>query len=235
MRSSGIYAIECVHTGERYVGSAVNVARRWERHRCELKKRRHHSWKLQRAWNKHGEEAFRFIILEAVNEKTSLLPAEQRHLDESIRAGKSLNVLPTAGSPLGARQTPESCAKRAQTLRGHYVSEETKLKISTKAKGRKVSEETRKRMSEAKKNAKRSEKAIKTQMVPIKRLCPESGEVVEYQSIKSVKAHGFTPSCVSGVLAGRLAHHRGFLWQYATEKRGWSYRHTRKTEKGISE
>lgn len=219
MRSSGIYAIDCIPTGERYVGSAVNVARRWERHRWELNKRRHHSWKLQRAWSRYGAESFRFLVLEAVPENAALLVAEQRYLDESIQAGNSLNVLLTAGSPLGTVQTPETKAKRSRTLEGHYVSEETKRKIGMKARGRKASESTRERMRRtwAEKRAAGevvSEATRRKRRVPVERVCLQSLEVVRYPSIQAVRADGFLPSCVSNVLSGKHLTHKGYRWQY---------------------
>jgi group I intron endonuclease len=51
----------------------------------------------------------------------------------------------------GKKQPLEMCVKRSITLMGHYVSEETKRKISQKATGRKVSKETKAKMSKTRK------------------------------------------------------------------------------------
>lgn len=225
MQVSGIYALECVTTGERYIGSAVNIARRWERHRYALKKQQHHSWKLQQAWNKHGAEAFRFVVLEEVSEKADLLSAEQQHIDNSLRQNKLLNVLVVAGSPLGTVQSPATKAKRSQTLKGHPVSEETKRKIGDRAKGRKASPETRERMKTtwAKKREAGfvvSETTRQKRRVSIERFCPHSGEVVSYPSIQAVREDDFLPSCVSNVLAKRHLTHRGYIWRYKTDEKG---------------
>lgn len=221
MKTSGIYALECTPTGEKYVGSAINIARRWERHRYELKKQRHHSWKLQRAWNKHGAESFRFIVLEEVPERASLISVEQQYIDDVLHQGKLLNVLIVAGSPLGTVQSPATKAKRAQTLKGHPVSEETKQKIRDKARGRKAAPETRERMKQtwARKREEGdtvSEATRQKRRVPIERVCLRRGEVICYTSIQAVREDGFLPSCVSNVLAGRHLTHRGYSWRYKT-------------------
>jgi group I intron endonuclease len=57
---SGVYQILCVPTGKAYVGSAVNLAKRWQEHRWMLRRGQHHSQYLQRAWDKYGETAFAF-------------------------------------------------------------------------------------------------------------------------------------------------------------------------------
>jgi group I intron endonuclease len=66
MRISGIYSIHNLLNGKRYIGSSINVKKRWEAHRDQLKRKIHHSILLQRAWDKYGKEAFEFSILEEV-------------------------------------------------------------------------------------------------------------------------------------------------------------------------
>lgn len=60
----GIYEIRNRVTGKAYVGRAQNFAARFNRHRYELRHGRHHCLHLQRAWNKHGEAAFEFVIVQ---------------------------------------------------------------------------------------------------------------------------------------------------------------------------
>ena len=64
LTKSGIYKIENMVTGECYVGSAVNMNGRKRQHLHHLRQGKHHSPYLQRSYNKHGEEAFVFSILE---------------------------------------------------------------------------------------------------------------------------------------------------------------------------
>lgn len=74
--SSGIYQIRCKRNRKIYVGSAVNLRTRWEIHRRDLNKGRHHNPHLQHAWNLHGEACFEFAVLEYI-EPSRLLTAEQ--------------------------------------------------------------------------------------------------------------------------------------------------------------
>src|SRR5258705_10686060 len=64
--SSGIYKIVCIPTGKIYVGSTNDFYQRWKSHRSELKRGVHHSRYLQFSWNKYGEAAFQFEIIELI-------------------------------------------------------------------------------------------------------------------------------------------------------------------------
>ena len=78
---SGIYAIENTVNGKIYVGSAVNLGRRFKDHRVHLNQGKHHSLKLQRAWNKYGAAVFVFKILEAIKNHNELVLREQYWID----------------------------------------------------------------------------------------------------------------------------------------------------------
>lgn len=77
---SGIYAITCNPTKEQYVGSAEDALRRWAGHRGVLRAGKHDSRKLQKAWQKYGEAAFTFSVLEEVV-VLELVAKEQHYLD----------------------------------------------------------------------------------------------------------------------------------------------------------
>lgn len=61
---SGIYLITCKVNDKHYVGKSVHCMHRLGQHKIQLKENRHHSFHLQRAYNKHGVENFTFSILE---------------------------------------------------------------------------------------------------------------------------------------------------------------------------
>lgn len=148
---SGIYVIK---RGDRlYVGSAVNISARWNRHKNSLRKNMHENPHLQNAWNKYGEEAFEFVVLEECDVE-QLLEREQHYLDQGF--DQFYNCSPTAGSRLGMANSPESKRKTSESLMGHVVSEETREKLKEAHTGRKMSEETKKKIGLAHRGRKRS-------------------------------------------------------------------------------
>ena len=65
----GIYCIFNAVNGKVYVGSSVNLYMRKAQHFSSLKYDKHHSIKLQRAYNKYGKDSFKFCILEYCDKK----------------------------------------------------------------------------------------------------------------------------------------------------------------------
>lgn len=47
-----------------YIGSSVNIYKRWSNHCWQLRNNKHSNRYLQNAWNKYGEQNFKFEILE---------------------------------------------------------------------------------------------------------------------------------------------------------------------------
>jgi group I intron endonuclease len=60
----GIYRILNNVNGKGYVGHSRDLVLRWRDHRSELRGKYHDNDHLQAAWNKYGEEAFLFEVLE---------------------------------------------------------------------------------------------------------------------------------------------------------------------------
>jgi hypothetical protein len=65
----GIYAVRHVASGKLYIGSAVDILKRWGEHRYHLDRGTHHSRYLQRAWRKHGPDAFVWEILSTAEDR----------------------------------------------------------------------------------------------------------------------------------------------------------------------
>lgn len=122
---SGIYEIACDTTGRRYVGSSINIAKRWAQHVTHLRQGRHHSRHMQRAWDKYGAEGFRFKKL-LICSKENLLMYEQILLDAMK---PEFNSYFTAGSALGSVTRPETKEKLRIAMTGRYVSEETRARM----------------------------------------------------------------------------------------------------------
>lgn len=97
----GVYEIRNLVTGSRYVGSSVDMAKRWGDHQRDLSRGVHHSPRLQHSWDKRGPGAFVFAPL-LLCATALLLMYEQRCLDAWQ---PEYNCSPTAGSPLGVKHT----------------------------------------------------------------------------------------------------------------------------------
>lgn len=135
---SGIYEIKNLHNGKIYIGSAVNLRSRFNLHKTNLKAGKHHSIKLQRAWDKYGEGGFIFTVLAEINDKTLLIQEEQKWLDLKQPFGVfGYNTAKTAGSILGTKRSQETVDKLRIASSGRKHSDATKLKISNSKKGQK--------------------------------------------------------------------------------------------------
>ena len=144
LEQSGIYAITCVPTGKVYIGSAVSFKNRFKSHLSKLRLNKHHSPYLQQSWNKHGEENFRFEVVQLVSNKQDLIAAEQLEIDSRKSADREFgfNACPVAGSPLGRKASPETKEKLRQLmlgnkhLLGRIPTEQTLEKLRTARVGR---------------------------------------------------------------------------------------------------
>lgn len=133
----GVYKIENKANGKVYIGGTVrSFQHRWIQHRSALRRGKHYNSHLQRAWNKYGEEAFDFIIIEPVSCKESILRVEQKWLDFYMGSDNCYNIAKDALAPmLGRNHTDEAKRKIAARCgeKHHYYgkrrSEETLQKM----------------------------------------------------------------------------------------------------------
>jgi group I intron endonuclease len=63
-KTAGIYMIQNTVTGDDYIGSSVDISKRWIKHRYLLRLQKHFNLFLQNSWNKYGLTAFKFFVLE---------------------------------------------------------------------------------------------------------------------------------------------------------------------------
>jgi group I intron endonuclease len=121
IKLSGIYKIQHID-GKMYVGSAINIDKRWKLHLAQLHSNRHHSILLQRAWNKYGEVAFKFEVLEIVDNPTKELleEREQFWMDyyQCYDPEKGYNVAIKAGTNLGIKKSKEARLKLSLARKG---------------------------------------------------------------------------------------------------------------------
>lgn len=86
MKKSGIYKITNIINGKMYVGSSNNCKRRLREHFSHLRHNKHFNRKLQFAFNKYGENNFKFDIIEYVENVGLLLEREQYYLNTLLFA-----------------------------------------------------------------------------------------------------------------------------------------------------
>jgi group I intron endonuclease len=156
----GIYAIEgpnsCI-----YIGSATNIQGRWRGHRYDLRKGKHHSRHLQRAWNKYGEGSFVFRVIEGVESVSLLLIAEQKWLNYIFETFPSTNIynnVRTAGHTIGHKFSDETRRKLAEAHKGVLrgpQSPEHRSRLSMAHKGRHHTPEQRNQNAIAQNHGKR--------------------------------------------------------------------------------
>ena len=103
----GVYKIINLKTKDLYIGSSIQIEKRFLRHKKDLRNNKHHSIILQRAWNKYKEENFKFEIIEEC-------------LEENLRAKEGyylLNLKPVY-----------NICKEAYSTAGREYKESTRLK-----------------------------------------------------------------------------------------------------------
>jgi len=79
-----IYEVRNKVDGKHYIGqtSKEDPKKRWNEHRCYLRKGKHRNKHLQHAWNKHGEQNFEFNILKEYSSLSKLNKAERKIVKE---------------------------------------------------------------------------------------------------------------------------------------------------------
>lgn len=156
MLISGIYEITFVGTAWFYYGRSNNFERRKAEHLNALRKRTHENIKLQRIFDKYGEEAFMLTPI-VFEESENLEQIEQKFLDSGLLNPYCMNISLSSGTPdnRGRKLSEEHKEKlriaklgKAPWNKGVPCSEETKLKVSQGllARNSQLSEEERKAM-----------------------------------------------------------------------------------------
>lgn len=121
--TAGIYMIENLVNGKKYIGSTKNLKRRHWDHKYHLKAGTHSNSHLQRAYNFYGVKSFRFKVIEALEEKDCSKNEEFREL----------------------------LARRESYWAEHYVTHDGNkgYNLAVIVKGASINAETRERMSVA--------------------------------------------------------------------------------------
>lgn len=158
-----IYAITNTVNGKKYIGSTVNYKSRWHSHRSALRRGKHHSFILQKAWDKHGEQSFKFELLLICSKDTRIMYETlcmrmqdynvfRTPRETPIRANRVVSDITKAKISLANRGKVRTLAQRqilSQAVTGRKYDDAFKAKARSRQLGVSPSEETRKRISEA--------------------------------------------------------------------------------------
>lgn len=157
----GIYCIKNKTNGKLYIGSSINIDKRFREHKNSLKANKHHSIYLQRSWNNGNE--FEFKVIEVVNEAEKLIEREQYYINKFDSYKNGYNMCPIAGRPKGLKHTLQSRKNMLEAhkgqespMKGKHHTKISRKKISEKGKNRYISLETREKISKALKGKKKS-------------------------------------------------------------------------------
>ena len=135
--ATGVYQIRNLTNGKCYIGSASakgGFERRWYLHKYHLNKRQHHSIHLQRAWSKHGSDAFVFEVLLYCDPK-DCLTYEQFALDGYK---SEYNICKIASSRLGVKASKQSLARMRKAKRGQHTGSKNPRAILNENQARQI-------------------------------------------------------------------------------------------------
>lgn len=163
MKIQGIYQIRNTVNGHCYIGCSTNIHLRWYGHRWMLRHSEHPNIILQRAWDKYGESAFEFLLLEEVALKDQLRVREAHHV---LLLSSEYNISRPSEETNKFEHSPETLALLSRLAKERGISDfmrqrqrETttgrprplwvKQKISITHMGMRPTEETKAKISRA--------------------------------------------------------------------------------------
>jgi len=221
-----IYKIRNVVNGKFYVGSTVDSRVRFQTHRRNLKKGKHQSPHMQAAWDKYGEDCFKFEVVEVIECSEDLLTAEQKWLDDHAGKPYCYNWATDASAPMRGKKHTEKTIALVKANRTAPKGE-THYRF-----GKQLSDEIRKKISDAQKGVKKAprvytEEGLRKAQETMKR----NARPQEHTPLEEVIAkfpeevrnkYGFTNAVYTGALnriTGCICPTHGEFSQYAAQFR----------------
>ena len=182
---------------------------------------------LQSSWNKYGESAFEFLVLECCEKDQDIIKQEQKWLDETRMDVPVFNLGDVADAPFrGKHLSAEHKAKMSLAKIGKKrrpYTEETRRKISLIRKGKHHTEESKAKMSMAKRDRTLPEEH---RQKLAEHLCGvREKQMIDYPAFVNVdgrqicpgknfnamcRQYGLSQGTMHMVLVGMRNHHKGW-------------------------
>lgn len=189
---AGVYCIINKANNKKYVGSSIDIKKRWQQHKSDLRSGYHGNYHLQRAFDKYGEENFEFEVVAYMDADKAL--AFEDYLLKNYPTMFEYNIARDAAAPMRGREfSEEHRQKLSEANTGKHRTEETKRKIGKANSGennywfgKHHSETTREKMRKAKIGNK-NQKHID---IPDEKI----------KEIRTLREQGYTYEKIAGVL-----------------------------------
>lgn len=223
-KTSGIYAILRDDKMKGYIGQAIDLRVRAQRHLIMLNNNSPRTNKtLKASWNKHGEDKHTFVVLEFCSLENLTL-SEQWWFDTFRSLEWTLmNIAPVANSQLGFRHSLESRRKISDVQKGRIASAETREKRSRSLQGNKnglgykFTMEQRQKLSLSRIGIPLTPKA-RLHYVESRRQRMKTYHIIDPLGVSHVvkglhkfcKSHGLLLSGIMNTLKGTATHHQGW-------------------------
>lgn len=153
MIKTGIYKITNIINNKVYIGGALCLRTRLNKHFSDLKLNKHHSKKLQNSYNKYGKDFFNKEILEYCS-KEQLNEREQFWMNKLNCIKNGYNILPLARRPVGYKHTDAAKAKISAVHKGKTIKQHAKDAVAKANSSRLWSEESKLKSSLSKQGIK---------------------------------------------------------------------------------
>ena len=168
---SGVYKIRNKINGKFYIGSSVDIEKRFWRHHNDLIKGIHHCIYLQRAWDKNGEDQFEFVV-EKVCKEHEARRIEQEILDQKYGSIYNTSRMAGGGDLISYHPNRDLIVKRIGDATREFMDsltdEERIQKFARKGSrngmfGRKHTEAVKKKISQLNKGNRYAKGAIRSE------------------------------------------------------------------------
>lgn len=117
----GIYKIRNKVTGKVYIGKSTDIEERWNEHRRLLRNNNHHSIKLQKAYNKYGEDAFEYSVIETTPYEKTLDILEQKYMAQFNSVEDGYNMVGVDAFGKWTTEKKLTKARRQKMINEEYV------------------------------------------------------------------------------------------------------------------